>query len=53
MNGKAKGFYIVKFDEETERPIRDPEGKCIPIKPGIDIASLTVKMCLGKTKPHT
>ena len=34
MDGGKKGFYIVKYDPITERPIRDKEGKCIPVRPG-------------------
>ena len=34
MDGGKKGFYIVKYDPITERPIRDKEGKCIPVRSG-------------------
>lgn len=35
VNGGKSGFHIVKFDPVTEQPIRDKEGKCIPIQPGL------------------
>ncbi|XP_062581210.1 long-chain fatty acid transport protein 2-like [Saccostrea cucullata] len=34
MNGKGKGFCIVKFDPITNKPIRGKEGKCVLINPG-------------------
>lgn len=43
VNGGKSGFHIVKFDPVTEQPIRDKEGKCIPIQPGESGLLLAVK----------
>ncbi|XP_074075765.1 long-chain fatty acid transport protein 5 [Macrotis lagotis] len=29
-----RSFELIQFDTETEKPIRDKNGRCIPVKPG-------------------